>query len=445
MVKRIKRSKLNNQNSSHKSNTSNKKKSKLSKFFSKLGPGFITGASDDDPSGIATYSQTGAMFGYNQLWTALFSFPFMTAIQEMCGRIGIVTGKGLAGVIKENFSKKILYFCVSLLVIANIINIGADLGAMASATKLIIDIDFGAALLIITMLTVVLQVFVPYHWYAKILKYLTFSLLSYIVVAFIIHLNWSSILISTFIPHIILTKQYFINIVAILGTTISPYLFFWQASEEVEEEVEKKEIRSMGAGIPKFTDQDLKDLKTDTVFGMFFSNLVMFFIIITVAGTVGVAGISHIDTADQAALALKPLAGDFAFLLFAIGIIGTGLLAIPILAGSASYALSETLGLREGLYLKFKRAHGFYGIIAISTILGLLINLISIPPFKMLYYAAIINGICAPPLLFIIMKISNNKKIMGEHSNTKWSNILGWTITAIMSIASVVLLVSLLY
>ncbi len=418
-------------------------KKRIKKIFKSLGPGFITGASDDDPSGIATYSQTGAQFGYGQLWTSLFSFPFMAAIQEMCGRIGLVTGKGLAGVIKKNYSKKILYTSVFILLIANVINIGADLGAMASSGQLVFGINFIYWLLGITALTLILEIFVSYKTYAKILKWFAFTLLSYILVAFIVKQDWLQILISTVVPTFEFSKVYLMNIVAILGTTISPYLFFWQANEEVEEEIEKRELRSMGAGIPKFKKRDMKNLRTDTISGMFFSNLVMFFIIVTTASTLGVHGIFNIQTADQAAQALKPFAGDFAYLLFALGIIGTGLLAIPVLAGSGSYALSEMFKMKEGLYRKFKAAHGFYGVITIATIIGLAVNFIGIPPFKMLYYTAILNGIAAPPLMFMIMKISNNKKILGKYTNKRISNVLGWTITGIMTACAIALIISL--
>ncbi len=367
----------------------------------------------------------------------------MAAIQEMCGRIGLVTGKGLAGVIKKNYSKKILYFSVLVLLLANTINIGADLGAMASSGQLVFGISFIYWLLGITALTLVLEIFVSYKVYAKILKYFAFSLLSYVVVAFVVKQDWLQILVSTFVPTFALTKEYLFNIVAILGTTISPYLFFWQANEEVEEEVEKRELKSMGAGIPKFKKKDINNLRTDTISGMFFSNLIMFFIIVTTASTLGVHGMFNIETADQAAQALRPIAGDFAYLLFALGIIGTGLLAVPVLAGSASYALSEVFKMKEGLYRKFKQAHGFYGVITIATVVGLLVNFIGVPSFKMLYYTAILNGLAAPPLMFIIMKISNNKKILGRYTNKKISNVLGWTITGIMTLCAVALIGSL--
>ena len=415
------------------------------KYLKKLGPGFITGASDDDPSGIATYSQTGALFGYNQLWTALFSFPFMTVIQEMCGRIGIVTGKGLAGVIRLHYSKSVLYFAVFILILANTVNIGSDLGAMASSAQLIIPLPFPVLLIFITIICLLLQVFVSYHVYASILKYFTFSLLAYVITVFVLKQDWSLALISTVFPTFSITKQYLLNIVAILGTTISPYLFFWQASEEVEEEVEKGKLKSMGAGIPKFTKRDIKDLRFDTIVGMFFSNIVMYFIILTTASTLGQHGITDIQTADQAAQALQPLAGPFASLLFTVGIIGTGLLAVPVLAGSASYALSETFGWKEGLYRKFTQAHGFYGIITIATLLGLLINFTSIPPFKMLYYTAVLNGICAPPLMILILLISNNGKIMKGYTNGKFSNVMGWIITILMSVSATALIATFLF
>jgi NRAMP (natural resistance-associated macrophage protein)-like metal ion transporter len=415
---------------------------KLKKLLKSLGPGFITGASDDDPSGIGAYSQTGAQFGYAQLWTALFSFPFMTVVQEMCGRIGMVTGKGLAGVIRKHYSKKILSVAVLILVIANTINIGADLGAMAASGRLILNVPYILILITLTIVTILLEVFVSYKVYAKFLKYLTFALFAYVVTALIIKQDWTKVLTATFIPNISLNKEYLMNIVAILGTTISPYLFFWQAGEEVEEEVEDKKLYQMGRGIPLVTNKDISKMRLDTIIGMFFSNIVMWFIIVTTASTLNVNGIFNIQTADQAALALKPLAGDFAFILFTLGILGTGLLAVPVLAGSASYAISEAFGWKEGLYRKFNKAHGFYGIIIAATAIGLLVNFTPIKPFQMLYYTAILNGVCAPPLLLLIMFIGNNKNIMGNHTNSKFSNILGIIITLIMSLASLGMLIS---
>jgi len=416
---------------------------KIKKFFRILGPGIITGASDDDSSGIGTYSQTGAMFGFTQLWTVLFSFPFMTVIQEMCGRIGLVTGKGLSAVIKENYSKKVLYFSVILLVAANTFNIGADLSAMASSLKLLFGLHFTFWLMAIAALIILLQVFIPYKTYSNILKYLTLSLLAYVLTAFAVHQDWLKILHSTIIPRFSFQKDYLLNLVAILGTTISPYLFFWQASEEVEEEVRNHQLSCMGGSKkPKLKCQDVRNLRIDTVIGMLFSNLVMFFIIVTVASTLGIHGITDIQTADQAAEALRPLAGNFAYLLFALGIVGTGLLAVPILAGSASYALSELVGWKEGLYRKFRQAHGFYGIIVATILVGLLINLTPIPPFKLLYYTAAFNGICAPPLMVIIMLIGGNKKVMGKHVNSTFSSVLGWMITVLMGFCALALIIA---
>lgn len=417
---------------------------RLKRFFRILGPGFITGASDDDPSGIATYSQTGAMFGYQQAWTALFSFPFMTVVQEMCGRIGLVSGKGLAGVVKKNYSRSVLYFSVSLLLLANIVNIGADLGAMAASIEMLFGISFVFWLLLITVVTLILEIFISYKTYAKFLKYLAFSLLTYVLAAFVIKQDWENIFYSTLIPQISLNKLYLLNIVAILGTTISPYLFFWQSDEEVEEEIEKGKLRAVDQGIPIVTTRDLKAMRLDTSLGMFFSNLVMFFIIITAASTIGVHGVQNIGTATQAADALRPVAGDFAYLLFALGIVGTGLLAVPVLASSASYAVAESFGWKTGLYRKLNRAQGFYAVITVAIIIGLYINFTSVPPFKMLYYTAILNGVCAPPLLVLIMLIANNKNIMGRRTNSKISNILGWGIVAIMSVSAIALLFSLL-
>jgi NRAMP (natural resistance-associated macrophage protein)-like metal ion transporter len=414
---------------------------KLKKILKIIGPGFITGASDDDPSGIATYSQTGAQFGFTQLWTALFSFPFMTVVQEMCGRIGLVTGNGLAGIIRRNYPKPILIVAVSIVTIANTINIGADLGAMASAAQLIVPIPFIVLLIGMTVFTLILEVFVSYPTYARFLKYLTFSLFAYIITVFVVKQNWTKIIFSTLIPSFTLGKEYILNIVALLGTTISPYLFFWQADEEVEEEIEQHKLVRIGYGKPKLAAHDIQKMRIDTFAGMFFSNLVMFFIIATTASTLFPNGITHIETADQAAKALKPFAGDFAYLLFALGIVGTGLLAVPILAGSASYAISEAFNWKAGLSKKFTQAHGFYGVITIATLIGLLVNFTPIKPFQMLYYTAILNGICAPPLLVLILLIANNKKIMGKHTNSLFSNITGIVITLIMSIAAVLLLV----
>jgi NRAMP (natural resistance-associated macrophage protein)-like metal ion transporter len=410
-------------------------------FLAALGPGLVTGASDDDPSGIGTYSQTGAQFGYTQLWTALFTFPLTTAIQETCARIALQTGGGLAAALRKYYPKPVLYFCVTLLFIANTINLGADLGAMAASAQLLLGIPYLVWLIAITLLSVVLEIFVAYKRYARVLRYLTLSLFAYLFVPFVSHLNWGQALRDTFIPTIQFDKDYLLNLVAILGTTISPYLFFWQASQEIEEEIDEgKTTVGSRKGVSKV---ELKWMRTDVVAGMFLSNVVMWFIIATTASTLFQHGIKNIDSAPKAAEALRPIAGDFAYLLFAVGIIGTGLLAVPILAGSAAYAVAETFKLREGLYLKLRQAPGFYGVIAFSTLLGFAINLIGINPIQALYYTAVLNGIVAPPLLVMIMLIGNNRSIMKSKVNGRVSNTLGWITTIAMSIAAVALLLTL--
>jgi len=414
--------------------------SRLRRFFKIFGPGFVTGAADDDPSGIGTYSQTGAKFGYNQLWLALFSFPFMTAVQEMCGRIGMVTGTGLAGVIRKHYSRKILYGAVFLLFLANTINIGADLGAMAAAGQLVLGVPFIVWLVVITGISLFLQIRVPYPAYAKILKYLTLSLFAYIIVAFLVRQPWHEIAVKTLLPSFSTSRDYLFNIVAVLGTTISPYLFFWEADQEAEEDLAQHRVRGYGKGMPRVTLADLRAMRIDNVVGMFFSNLVMFFIIVTVASTLGLHGITDIQTANQAAEALRPLAGNITYLLFAVGVIGIGLLAVPVLAGSASYALSEALGWKAGLHYKFRQAHAFYITIAISMVIGAAINFLGIAPFQMLYFTAVLNGLVAPPLLVVLLLVSNNKKVMAKNTNGPLSNALGWIITGIMGVAGIALL-----
>jgi NRAMP (natural resistance-associated macrophage protein)-like metal ion transporter len=413
---------------------------KLKVYLSALGPGLITGASDDDPSGIGTYSQTGAQFGYAQLWTALFTFPLMTAIQEICARIALQTGGGLADALRKHYPKPVLYFCVTLLFIANTINLGADLGAMAASAQLLLGIPYLAWLIMITLLSVVLEIFVNYKRYARVLRYLTLSLFAYCLVPFVSHQNWGQALRDTVIPTIRFDKDYLLNLVAILGTTVSPYLFFWQASQEIEEQIDEGR-KTVGSrkGVSKV---ELKWMRTDVIAGMLLSNVVMWFIVATTASTLFQHGIKNIDSATKAAEALRPIAGEFAYLLFAVGIIGTGLLAVPILAGSAAYAVAETFKLREGLYLKLRQAPGFYGVIAFSTLLGFAINLIGINPITALYYTAVMNGIVAPPLLVMIMLIGKNRSIMKRKTNGRVSNTLGWLTTIVMSIAAVALLLS---
>ena len=410
-------------------------------YLKSLGPGLITGASDDDPSGIGTYAQTGAQFGYAQLWTAIFTFPLMTAVQEICARVALQTGRGLAEVVREHYPKSILYICVLLLSLANTINIGADLGAMAASCQLLLNLPFSVWLLGMMLLSTALQIFVSYRQYARLLRFLTLSLFAYILVAFVVSQDWREVLHGTIIPTIQFNKDYIQNLVAVLGTTISPYLFFWQASQEVEEEID--EGKTTLAARKTVSRTELKWMRTDVTAGMFFSNLVMWFIIVTTASTLFRHGITDIDSAPKAAEALRPIAGRFASILFTVGIVGTGLLAVPILAGSSAYAVAETFRLREGLYLKFRHAMGFYSVIAFSTVLGTAINFIGINPMKALYYSAVINGMVAPPLLWIIMLIGNNPTIMQDKLNGGWSNLLGWLATIAMTLAAAALLLSL--
>jgi len=415
----------------------------LKRALSKIGPGFITGAADDDPSGVATYSQTGAIFGYSQLWLVWFSSPFMIVIQQMCGRIGLVTGKGLAGVILEHYSKPVLYAAVALLVAANTINIGADLSAMASSAQLLVGLPFVFWLVVMTVFVTALEVFVPYRAYAKVLKYLAMTLFAYVVTAFIVGLDWRTVALNTVIPHIQVSTDYLLNIVAILGTTISPYLFFWQASEEVEEEVMYGRIPDMGEGTPVVDEQDVADMRADTFGGMLYSQLIMFFIIITTAATLHLSGVGTIETASQAAEALRPLAGDLAYVLFAAGIIGTGLLAVPVLAGSSAYAVAETTGWREGLSKRARAAPGFYLVIAASTLVGMSLGWLGIDPIRALYYAAALNGLAAPPLMALVITIANRSDVMGPFVNSRASNVLGWTIVLVMAVAGIALLLNL--
>ncbi|MFZ2314455.1 MAG: divalent metal cation transporter [Gammaproteobacteria bacterium] len=393
-----------------------------------LGPGVITGAADDDPSGIATYSQAGAQFGYGQLWTVIFMLPLQTAIQEACSRIGAVKGKGISAVIKEHYNKKILYSIVFLVLIANIINIGADIGAMAEAAHLIIPVNIVILTLMFTAISLMLEIFISYKKYVKFLKWLCLFLLAYPITVLMIKESWWELLKATFIPNIEFSFQFMFIITGVLGTTISPYLFFWQASEEVEEERKRHLIRK--DGIPHISKKFINELRIDNFIGMFFSEIVAWSIIVVSATVLHSHGITDIKSAADAAKSLEPLVHTFphsgyaAKVIFSIGIIGLGLLAVPILAGSAAYALSEAFSWRGGLYLKFKRAHGFYGIITIATLIGLSLNFIGIDPMKALIYAAVINGVVAVPLIFIVGSIAKNESIMGIYKSGLLSNIL---------------------
>jgi NRAMP (natural resistance-associated macrophage protein)-like metal ion transporter len=406
-------------------------KHKFSRFLRIFGPGLITGAADDDPSGIATYSQTGAQFGYGQLWTAIFMLPFQTAVQEACARIGAVTGKGLAAVVRTNYSRKILYAVVLLVVVANTINIGADIGAMAASARLLLPLPFVVYALCFTVFVLLLEIFTSYKAYARILKWLSLALLAYPITAIIAGQNWGEVFRATLTPHFELTPAFFFILTGVLGTTISPYMFFWQASEEVEEEISQNRLTSQ-APVPRIGRKFLKNLRIDNALGMFFSEIITWSIIATTASVLHSHGVNNINTAADAAKALEPLvstfpnAGFLAKTIFATGVIGIGLMAVPVLAGSASYALSEAFKWREGLYLKLKQAHGFYGVITIATLIGLMINFVGIDPMKALVFTAVFNGIAAVPLIFVIAKISSNDKIMGEYKSGMISKSLVW-------------------
>jgi len=425
---------------------SNSRLLKIKSFFKNFGPGWITGAADDDPSGIATYSQAGAQFGFATLWMALFQFPMMAVVQEICARIGLVTGGGLAGVVKKRYSKKIVYPIVSLLLIANTMNIGADIGAMSASVKLVLpDLPIVVVTILFTTLVTCAEIFIPYKKYVTVLKYLTLSLLAYMITAFIVGRNWTEILIASIVPHVEFTPAFAMLFVAIFGTTISPYLFFWHASEEAEEDVTTNKIKNIGEGVPKIRNKEIKAMRKDVVIGMAFSQIIMLFIIITTAETLHVHGLTDIVTADQAAKALEPLvktfphSGELAKIIFALGVIGVGLLAIPVLAGSSAYALSEQFGWKQGLSKKFRQAKGFYLIIAASTVIGLWINFADVDPIKALIYAAVINGVIAVPLLVVIIKVGNDKKILGGRTNGKISNVIGWITVAVMGFAAAVM------
>jgi NRAMP (natural resistance-associated macrophage protein)-like metal ion transporter len=406
----------------------------FSRFWQVVGPGLVTGASDDDPSGIATYSQAGAQFGLSTLWTSILAFPLMAAIQQMCARIGLVTNQGLTGTLKKHYPKPVLYIMVLFSFPAIIMNIGADIAGMGAVGNLLFpSIEASFFSVVFTILLLALIIYLPYAKIAAILKYLCIVMLVYFIVPFLYKQDIRHILSSTFIPTIRFDKDFIAVLVGILGTTISPYLFFWQASVEVEEMKHKKTHLMVNKKI-------IHEMKQDVDFGMTFSGLVMYFIILTTGTVLFAGGVHQIDTVEQAAAALKPLAGDMAYLLFALGIIGTGLIAIPVLSGSLSFIVTEAFGWEQGLDKKFHEAKGFYVIIALSLILGLSLNYIGISPIKALIYTAILYGITAPVLIAIILHISNNKKILGKYTNGRLTNLLGGLALLIMTLAAGLLL-----
>lgn len=413
----------------------------IRKWLAILGPGLITGAAGDDPSGIATYSQTGARFGYGQLWTALYMLPFMMTVQEACARIGLVTGKGIALIVKENYSRAILYGVVGLVVIANTINIGADIGAMAAAAQLLIPVPFVVLTLFFTVTILGLEIFTNYKVYSSILKWLALALLSYPITVFIIHQDWPTVLKATVIPHFEFSFAFLFIITGVFGTTITPYMFFWEASQEVEEEQAEGLLRNNKPPIVSW--ERIKNMRVDNNTGMIISEITTWCILLVGATALHNSGVKDIKNAADAAKALEPLvhsfpnAGFLAKLIFSIGIIGLGLLAVPVLSASAAYAVSEAFEWKASLNLKLKRAHGFYGVITIATLIGLMINFVGIDPVKALVFSAVLNGVAAVPLLFLILRIATSDQIMGKYKSGWVSKSLLWATFFFMGAAAI--------
>ena len=401
-------------------------------IFSKLGPGLITGASDDDPSGIATYSQVGAQFGYTLLWTMLLSYPLMAAIQEVCGRIGRVTGTGLAANLRKNYPKPVLYFVLLLMSAANVFNLGADIGAMGSSMALLVPRTETLFTIFFGIFSLLVVLFVPYTSYAKYLKWLTLSLFAYIGVAFLIHIPWREVLHATLVPRMDFSRESLVALIAVLGTTISPYLFFWQASQEAEEVKNNPGEKALKRA-PSQARKQLQRIHADTMVGMAFSNAVAFFIILTAAATLHAHGITNVSTCAQAASALEPIAGRFAGLLFVCGIVGTGLLAVPVLGASAAYAIGEGFKWKTSLESQPLEAPRFYGVISAATLIGLLMNFLHIDPVKALVWAAVLNGVVAAPLMAVIMLMASSNKVMGEFKVPRYLLWTGWTATTTMA------------
>lgn len=422
------------------SSSSNKTVRRVRRFFGELGPGLITGAADDDPSGISTYSVTGAAFGYAPLWTALFSFPLMVAVQLMCARLGMVTGRGLAGVVRREYPRWVLWGACALLIVANVINIGADLGGMADATEMVTGINSLIWTPIYAVLIVSLLFWASYKLIARIFKWFTLVLFAYVAAALLAHPDWSAVLRSTFVPRVEWSSDYLATFVGLIGTTISPYLFFWQASEEVEEERAKgrRTVRQRKGA----TDEELRKSRTDVVTGMFFSNLIMYFIILTTASTLHAHGQTHIETAQQAAEALSPLAGRGAYLLFTLGLIGTGMLGVPVLAGATAYAIAEAAAWRGTLEDRPRLARKFYAVIAVSMMLGLALDYAGFNAVKMLFWSAVVNGVLAPPLVVLVVLLTSNSKVMGKRVIPPLLQWLGWATATIMALASVAMFVT---
>ena len=417
-------------------------KSRFRSWVKKLGPGLITGAADDDPSGIATYSQAGAQFGMNILWSMFFTYPLMVGIQIVSARIGRVTGKGLSGNIRDQFPAWLLYLIVGLLVVANTINIAADVSAMGDAVGLLTGGPTRAYAAGFGLLSLVLQIFIPYRSYVRILKWLTMALLSYVGVVFAVKIEWLDVLRALVWPQLEWNAATVTTLVAVFGTTISPYLFFWQASQEVEE-LEAAPERKPLVEAPDQARNSFRRIKIDTYIGMGFSNLVAAFIILTTAVTLHAHGVVNIQTSAEAATALRPIAGEFAFLLFAGGIVGTGLLAVPVLAGSAAYATAGAFGWKKGLELKPMLAKRFYGIIAVSTLVGVALGFTALDPIKALYWSAVINGVISVPIMAVMMLMAANAKVMGRFVVTRRLKWLGWMATGAMAVAVIAMFATL--
>jgi len=405
-----------------------------------LGPGLITGAADDDPSGVSTYSVTGAAFGYAPLWTALFSFPLMASVQLMCARLGMVTGKGLAGVVRDRYSRAVLWGACALLITANVVNIGADLGGMAEATELVTGIDSLVWTPIYAVVIVSLLFWSSYRRIASVFKWLTLVLLAYVVTAFLVGPDWGDVIHATFVPHVEWTSDYLATLVGVLGTTISPYLFFWQAAQEVEEE--RARGRMTVAERAGATDSEIRLSRTDVLTGMFFSNLVMYFIILTTAATLHAHGQTTIQTAREAAEALRPLAGDGAYWLFTLGLIGTGMLGVPVLAGSSAYAIAEAAGWRGTLEDRPGKSRRFYAVLATAVVLGLALDYAGFDAVKMLFWSAVVNGVLAPPLIVLVVLLTSSPTVMGRRANGPALRWLGWTTAVLMTAASIGMLVT---
>jgi len=407
----------------------------LRRFLATLGPGLITGAADDDPSSIGTYSIAGALFGYTCLWIAWFTFPLMAAIQLICARLGLVSGRGLGDLLRKYYGSRILWPACLLLVIANVVNIGADLGAMAASTALVTGVRAAYLTPLYTLLMIVLMVWASYRMVARIFKWMTLALFAYILAAFLAHPSWNEIAAATFVPKLEWSRQYWSTLVAVLGTTISPFLFFWQATQEVEEEREQGKVTA--AQRRGATEREKRDSRTDVLAGMLFSNLIMYFVVLTAAATLHVNGKTSLGTVQEVAEALRPLAGGGTYLLFTLGIIGTGMLSVPVLAGSTAYAIAEGAGWCGSLALPPRRAPQFYVVLAGALLAGLALNGFGFGAVALLFWSAVVNGLLAPPLIVLVVLLSNDRKVMGRHVCGPALRVLGWLTAAVMSFAAV--------